>query len=280
MNPLKLLAEVEGPHVSLSAEPLFEISGVTVTNSVLYGLVVSLILIAVGVYLANRSTLKPKRSRWAVAYLEMLTNALVNMMDGIFHSRSKAIKYTPIFGTFFLFIVVSNITGLFPFVGSGVTYDGVPLFRPFTADLNGTIALSVIAVLIVQYYSIQESGMIGHMKHYFTDKPLNPINLFIGILEVMGEFTRILSLSLRLFLNTAVGEILIAVFAFVGAYFASFTILPIALFEILVALIQAYVFTVLAATYLALAISHDDGDEEHQEEHHVHAQLSPSGAKA
>ena len=119
----------------------------------------------------------------------------------------------------------------------------------------------------MQVLSIRESGFLGHLKHYFTDKPFNPINLFIGVLEVFGELTRVMSLSLRLFLNTAVGEILISVFAFIGQSAGSITILPVALFEILVALIQAYVFTVLAATYLGLAVSH--GHEEHEEDHHV-----------
>lgn len=277
MNPIRFLAETDGPHVSLKADPLFEIAGFTITSSVLFGFIISILLVITGLYLARRTKILPGRNPF-VAVFEMLTKALVDMLEGVFHDRDKAIKYTPVFGTFFVFIVVSNVTGLLPLVGTGVTYNGAPVFRPFTADLNGTIAMAVIAVLLVQYYSIKESGMLGHLQHYFTNKPLNPINMFIGVLEVLGEFTRIMSLSLRLFLNTAVGEILIAVFAFVGAYFASFTILPIAVFELLVALIQAYVFTVLAATYLALAITHQD-DGEHEEDHHEQVQLSPSGAK-
>ena len=127
--------------------------------------------------------------------------------------------------------------------------------------------MSTIAILTVQVLSINESGFLGHLKHYFTDKPFNPINMFIGILEVFGELTRIISLSLRLFLNTAVGEILIAVFIYVGGFAAPITVLPIVLFEVLVALIQAYVFTVLSATYLGLAIAHGH-DHEEDDEHH------------
>jgi len=278
MNPLQYLAQEEAasPHITLKAEPLFEIAGVSITNSVIYGVIIVLLMVAVGIYLAKRTSIWPKRG--GVALFEMLTEALINMMEGIFHDRDKAIKYTPVFGTFFIFIVVTYITGILPIIGEGITYNGAPLFRAFIADLNGTIAMAVIAILIVQYYSIQELGVTGHLKHYFTNKPLNPMNMFIGILEVLGEFTRILSLSLRLFLNTAVGEILIVVFAFVGGYFASLTVFPMIVFEILVALIQAYVFTVLSATYLALAISHQD-DGEHEEGHHEQAQLSPSGAK-
>ncbi len=278
-NSLKLLAETKGPDVGLNAEPLFEVLGFTITNSILYGLVISILLATVGIYLAKRSTVKPVRG--AVAIFEAIVNGLISMMEGIFHDRKKALKYTPVFGTFFIFIVVSNVTGLLPIVGKGITYDGVSVFRPFTADLNGTLAMAIIAILLVQYYSIKESGFLGHLEHYFTKKPLSPINMFIGILEVFGELTRAISLSLRLFLNTAVGKILVSVFAFVGAYLASFTVLPIALFEILIALIQGYVFTVLAATYLALAIAHhpDDGKQTEEEHHPPKAFAKPQQSR-
>jgi F-type H+-transporting ATPase subunit a len=90
--------------------------------------------------------------------------------------------------------------------------------------------------------------------------------MLVGILEVIGEFTRVLSLSLRLFLNTAVGDILLAVFT--GLVLASgrtpFAVIPIFLFEGLVAYVQAYVFMVLTGTYLGMAIAHAD---EHHDDH-------------
>lgn len=253
----------DGPTVELSPGAVTSIAGFTISNSVIYGLVCSVLLIIIALT-ANRK-IRLKASKGFTQFIEMIMEFVIGLIEGPLGSRKKAVKYAPIFGSFFLFIMFSNLMGLMPFVGPGVfakTAEGViPLFRPFTADLNGTIAMAVIAIVTVQYLSIKESGFLGHLKHYFTDKPLNPINTFIGLLEVFGEFTRILSLSLRLFLNTAVGEILISVFAYIGKDFRSFTILPIAMFEMLVAAIQAYVFTVLCATYLGLAISHGHDDE-------------------
>ena len=216
------------PHISLRAEPLFDIGPVTITNSLLYGAVISITLLIIAYFAGKKAGYRPMGG--IVQFFEIIMEFIRNMLEGIFSSKEKAAKYAPIFATFFIFIVFSNISGLFPVVGTGIAVGETPVFRPFTADLNGTIAMSVFAILAVQVMSIRESGFLGHMKHYFTDKPFNPINMFIGILEVFGELTRIISLSLRLFLNTAVGEILIAVFAFVGSYGASFTILPILLF--------------------------------------------------
>jgi len=271
-----LFASEHGPHISLKAEKIFEVAGFSVTNSMIYGVLIALTTLGVGVAAAKKAGIKPLAG--LTQFFEIFMEFMLSMLEQVFGDKKKAVKYAPIFGVFFIFIVFSNVMGLLPIVGEGVTIDGTPVFRPFTADLNGTLAMAIIAIIFVQYFSIKESGLMGHFRHYFTDKPLNPINLFIGILEIFGELTRIMSLSLRLFLNTAVGEILIAVFAFVGAQGSSFTILPIVLFEVLVALIQAYVFTVLSATYLALAIQHVDSHED--ETHADKAQLSPSGVEA
>lgn len=264
-----LLASEDGPHIALSPEAIFKVGGLTVTNSMIYGILCAVLLVVLARYASKR--IKTKSSRGIATIFELLVEFVISLIQGPLGSREKAVKYAPIFGTFFVFIVFNNLMGLLPIVGPGIhanTAEGeIPLFRPFTADLNGTIALSVIAIITVQYLSIKESGLGGHLKHYFTDKPFNPINMFIGILEVFGELTRMTSLSLRLFLNTAVGEILISVFAYIGQDFRSFTILPIAVFEMMVALIQAYVFTMLCATYLGLATSHG-----HQEEDESHAQ--------
>lgn len=256
-----------GIHISLKAEPVFELGMVTVTNAMIYGVLSAIFIAWLLTTLAKKSNVKPVKG--LVAIFEIIVEFIINMLEGAFGSRKKAVEYTPIFGTFFLFIMFNNILGLLPLVGPGVSVGETPVFRPLTADLNGTIAMSVIAIIIVQILSIRKQGVKGHLTHYFTDKPLNPINSFIGLLEVVGEFTRILSLSLRLFFNTAVGEILIAIFTSIVAANGQtpLTALPIFMFEFLVAGIQAYVFTVLTALYLSQAISHAHDDEEHDEMH-------------
>lgn len=242
----------------------------TITNSMIYGLVCAALIALIMILAAKRISIIAKKGFSQI--IEVIVEFVISMLEGVFGGRAQAVKFAPVFGTFFLFILFNNLLGLVPVVGPGLSVvvngEHTPLFRPFTADLNATIAMAVIAIIIVQVLSIKEQGGKGHLKHYFTDKPLNPINLFIGILEVFGEFTRILSLSLRLFLNTAVGEILIAVFTSLVAKGGRTPLaaIPIILFEVLVAGIQAYVFTVLTATYLGLAVAHaHDG---HQDEHH------------
>ncbi len=252
-------------HISLKAETIFTVGPLHVTNSIIYGFICAVLLTVLIIFAASRVAFRPTKSKLGQG-LEWVMEFIINLLQGPLGGRKLAARYAPIFGAFFLFIIFNNLMGLLPVVGPGLTAhtaEGVvPLLRPFTADLNGTIALAVVAILGVQVMSVREQGFGGHFKHYFTNKPWNPINFFIGILEVFGELTRIISLCLRLFLNTAVGEILIAVFTsmILSGGRTPFAVLPIFLFEILVAGIQAYVFTILSATYLGLATAHSQDD--------------------
>lgn len=254
-------------HISLKAEELFVWGPLHVTNAMVYGLICAIVLVVIVLLVARRVTFLPAKSKLAGG-LEWVVEFIVNLLQGPLKTRALAVKYTPIFATFFLFIIFNNLMGLLPVVGPSLSVSTaageVPLLRPFTADLNGTIALAVISILGVQIMSVRQQGFGGHLKHYFTNQPWNPLNLFIGLLEVFGELTRIASLCLRLFLNTAVGEILIVVFTSVilSGGRTPLAVLPIFLFEILVAGIQAYVFTILSATYLGLAIAHADNNSD------------------
>lgn len=259
-------------HVSLKATRILSIGPLHFTNAMLWGLICAGIIGFM--FLRYAKTIGLTAPKGPKQIPEMLVEHVIGILEGSFGSRQKAIKYAPVFSVFFVFIILNNLFGLIPIVGPGlyVSEGGLrePLLRPFTADLNGTIALAVIAIIIVQVLSIRAQGGKKHLQHYFSDKPHNPLNLFIGILEVFGEFTRIISLSLRLFLNTAVGEILVAVFTsmIAGGGRTPVAALPIFLFEMLVAYIQAYVFTVLCATYLAQAIAHADHDDHHTDTEH------------
>ena len=268
---MQRFAAESGIHVSLKAEKLWSVAGINITNSMVYGVIIAVVMALTLTAVAKRSNVKPAKRNYFVAITESIVLFVVGMLEGAFGSRHKAYKYAPVMATFFIFILFTNITGILPVVGPAIEvstdHGDIPFFRPFTADLNGTLVMAIVAIVSVQVLSIRAQGVRGHLKHYFTDKPFNPINLFIGVLEVFGEFTRILSLALRLFLNTAVGEILIAVFTslILANGRTPIAVIPILLFELLVAGIQAYVFTVLTATYLALAIEHADHHDEHDE---------------
>lgn len=268
-------------HISLKGEGVFKVGNFVVTNSMLYGLVVAVAFTLFMVWMGRKVSKRPQKG--LVAVVEVFVEFIHNMMRSTFNDESKARKYTPIFGVFFLFIFSTNSAGLLPLVGEGIAFGEIPAFRPVTADLNGTLAMALFAIITVQYLSIKESGLGGHLNHYFGGNAKNPINFFVGILEMFGELTRAFSLGMRLFVNTAAGEILVVVFLTLGikiglgGALGSITVLPIIIFELLVAGIQAYVFTVLSATYLALAITHHDDHHEDDHDSSNHSAVTPVG---
>jgi F-type H+-transporting ATPase subunit a len=262
-NVLSLFAAESEPTIHIAPSDLFVINGFTITNSMVFAWVCSVFIIVVFIISARRIKLLPKGgfSQFVEVGVEFITSLLENSLG----SRQKAVKYAPYFTAIFFFIVFSNFLGLLPGVGEAFTYNESPVFRPFTADLNGTLAAAFLSLAMVQYFSIKESGPAGHLRHYFGGSLKNPLTYLAGVYEIFGEFIRLFSLALRLFLNIAIGEIIIAVFSFLGKVAAPITALPFVMLELGVAVLQAYIFVMLSITYLSLAVKH--GEEAEEQDH-------------
>lgn len=251
--------------VPLSAEPVFNLFGLPITNAMLFGLVMAVLVSVFYVKAAKKSTVRPS-SKFAFA-VESLVEYVYGLALENFGSRKKALKHLPLLLTLFTFILFSNLSGLIPGVGTiNVAHNGesVPLLRAFTTDLNSTAALGVMTIVMVQFYALTELGLVKHLKHYFTDKPYNPMNLFIGVIEVMGEFIRIITLSMRLFGVIYAGEVLLHVIGNLAGNFGFIATFPVYLMEIFFSAIQAYLFMMLTMVYMAIAT--DDHDEVHGED--------------
>lgn len=257
-----------GTGVPLAAEPLFSIGGLTITNSMLFGVVIAVVVTTLFLVALRNTSVRPK-SKFAFGIetlVDMLINAAAENFGG---SRKRALKHAPLYITLFAFILISNLSGLLPGVGTITVGSGeevTPLLRPFTTDLNGTLALAVLTIGLVQFYALKELGLVGHLKHYFTDKPWNPMNLFIGLIEVLGEFIRIVTLSMRLFGVIYAGEVLLHVISDLAGDFGWAAVVPVYFLEIFFSAIQAYIFIMLATAYLGMATAHgDDHSSDHSQ---------------
>jgi F-type H+-transporting ATPase subunit a len=153
----------------------------------------------------------------------------------------------------------------------------VPFFRAPTADLNMTLALSILAFVSIQIAGISAHGVVGRVKHMANPPFLFPI-------EVISELSRILSLAARLFGNVFAGEVLLGVMYAMAAAI-KIAIIPFLFpvvflgLEVLFGTIQALVFALLTLIYIMLAAAHDDHDEadhEHADAAHIPA-AQPSG---
>ncbi len=141
-------------------------------------------------------------------------------------------RYLPFLGTLFLFIAFANIATIFPG------------YRAPTGSLSTTAALAFCVFLAVPFYNIYDMGLKAYLKTYFSPNP------FMAPFNVIGEFTRTLSLSFRLFGNIMSGEIIISILLSLAPFF--FPVI-MSLFGLLTGIIQAYIFAILATVYIAAA---------------------------
>ena len=129
-----------------------------------------------------------------------------------------------------------------------------PLFRGGTADLNTTLALALVSVILTQIYGFKFLGPKAHIGKYLNFK--SPVDFFVGIFEIVSEFSRILSFSFRLFGNILAGEVLLVILAFLLPSFLAFIGTPMYFMEVFVGFIQALVFAMLTAVFLSMAVEH------------------------
>lgn len=274
---IQLLAD-SGPVVHVAPAEVFTIGGIAITNSILYGWICAVVIIIMLSLVARRVTIKPRGG--LIQFVEVGVEFITNLVEGSFDDKTVGRKYVPFFVTLFFFILLNNWLGLLPIVGEGLHAHENPLLRPFTGDINGTFAMGLITMVLVYVASVYESGGFKQFfSHFFVGSIKNPLYLVIGFLEMFTDLTRVFSLSLRLFLNITIGEILIAVFAYLGSVAAPFTALPFTLLEILVGALQAYIFVILSVMYLAIAVNHQNAHEE-DEDLTTHPVPETIGAKA
>ena len=272
-------------HISISAEPLFQVSGFTVTNSTLTGILVSFLIILFILFLASTKKKGSQPGSRLHVFFEMIIEALYNLTTEI-AGHQKGPIFFPLIASSFIFILANNWFGLLPGVGtigfikpeplpveipaqasapgqvqaatteqahqSAKEPKFTPLFRAATADLNTTLALALISVSLTQFYGIRHLGL-SYFKKFINLS--NPINTFVGILEIISELAKIISFAFRLFGNIFAGEVLLAVISFLIPALAP---LPFLGLEIFVGLIQALVFAMLTLVFINMAtLSHD-----------------------
>jgi len=243
------------PHVSLKAEKIFEVFGFPVTNSYLTSLIV-LILLSLAFLHYNSQIKSGLKKKSKFFYLiHFINESLYHFFNTILGDQTK-IAY-PLVASFFIYILVQNWFGLLPGIGSLLIKTchagechSIPLFRGATADLNTTIGLGMLSVLLCQVYGVRALGAKEYIKKFYNLK--NPISFFIGTLEILSEFSKVFSFGFRLFGNIFAGEVLLVVIAFLVPVLASF---PFLLLELFVGFIQAVVFATLTAVFINLAMS-------------------------
>lgn len=252
----------------LAAESIFEIGGFSVTNTLINSTIVLIFFLVVGLLVRSRIKEVPGTLQ---NFIESILEYLFKFFDQVTGSRSKTEKFLPIVGSLFFFILISNWIGIFPGIGTiGVwqmhhgEMELVPIFRPAATDLNLTLAMAVLGVVVSHFFGIFTIGFFRYLNKFIklgdiwhalkSGKPVKMltafIEFFVGLIEIVSEAAKMVSLSLRLFGNIFAGEVLLTVMA---SLFAFVVPLPFMMLELIVGIVQATVFAMLVLVYLTMA---------------------------
>lgn len=244
-------------HISITPEVLFHIGILPVTNTLLTAwLVVTVVSLCAIIF---SLTLKRMPGKIQTA-IEGVVEGLLNFFETIAGNRETAKRFFPIVATIFIFVLLSNWAGVIPGVGSigfREVVEGresfVPLFRSVFSDLNMTLALALIAVTLSHFFGFITVGAKEHIGKFIMLK--SPIAAFTGVLEIISEFSKIISLSFRLFGNIFAGEVLLTIMAFLVPYLVPIPFLGLELF---VGFIQALIFGTLAmVAFSSFSVKHE-----------------------
>jgi F-type H+-transporting ATPase subunit a len=240
--------------VSIHLGPL----NLSITKAVVYLMLGTVLTILLGLFLMRGKTLNRRQTVgetiYEVAQVQIAEQGL----------PSKAIgRWFPYVATLLIFIFVLNLIGFIPLPITGETWHGFPVWGIYaaTSSLSVTLALAVLTFLFTHFEGIRWNGPVRYFKSWIPEAPKGLLLLIVP-LEILGQFMRLISLSVRLFANMLAGHILILTFLGLIFIFQSLKLIPVVvfatvfyLFEVVIVVgIQAFIFAALSAIYIGSAI--------------------------
>jgi F-type H+-transporting ATPase subunit a len=265
--------------IPLAAEPITHLGPFMVTNTMVNAWIVTVFFCVVAAVAARRKTLVPTGIHTVI---ESVIDVLAREMEKVTGDRARARQFFPLVATIFFVVLANNWLGLFPGMGTVGVYgvmhgeiELIPLLRSAGSDLNFTLSLALVAVIFSHFAGVRAVGIVSYVSKFVNIKGIvtslkhGPmaivtavIEFGVGLIEIIGEFAKTLSLSLRLFGNVFAGEILITVMLGLASFVVP---IPFMFLEILVGVVQATVFAMLTLVYLLIATTPHG---EHESTHH------------
>lgn len=277
---MELAQILAAEQITVTANPLFP-KAAWFTNSMLDTIIVTILVVIWARRSTRKMTIVPSGIQNT---FEAVIETLYVTFEGVV-GKHMIPKVFPLLATLFIFILTANWFGLIPGVGSigfGVP-GGAPLvlkeitqpfLRPANADLNMTLGMAIYFMAWWVIWTVQEVGVIGFLKENFAPRGgvkgalwflLLPLFLFVGVIEMVSIAIRPVSLSFRLFGNIYAGETLLHTMGSIGSAlpiplnWISYILFPLPFYflELLVGLLQAFVFAMLCAVYIKLSTGHE-----------------------
>lgn len=251
---------------SIAAPILGSVGPFSIATSTITVMFLTVCFIMLCIYLA-KAKLIPSGFQ---AFLEILYEMSASFIASIIGDKDRAKQVVPYVGAILLYLLISNLLFMIPFLSSFYVDIGgheVALFRGNTTDFNTTFGLALAVIIIMQWVGIKEQGFFHYLGHFIQIKTvingfrkglkegaISIISFFVGLIEIVSEITKIMSLSLRLFGNMFAHEVLTVIL--LGAF--SFVVPVIWMgMGLLVGVVQSIVFVSLISVYYALLFIKD-----------------------
>lgn len=253
---------IQGEQLSIAAETIFTFGGIEITNTLLSGVLLTL-FIFIFVLFANLQIKRQGTPTKFQVFLELVYKVFYDFISKI-ASRKEVIDFVlPIIGTVFIYIGFANVMMFLPGL-EALQVDGKSLLRTHTTDFSVTFGIAAGLIVWTHLEAIRRENLFRHLGRYFKIGPvlrsfqqgvgagfIAIVEFFVGLLDVISEFAKSISLSLRLFGNIFAGQVLGSI---VLGVFAIFLPVPLILYGIFTGLLQALVFGALTSSYFSTAL--------------------------
>lgn len=237
-----------GLNISLSPETLFYIGSWPISNAFFWSWLVFAFLIIGAIIFKKSLKMKPGGFQ---SLIEMMISGAYDFVESMMGTKKKAMRVFPLVFTMFFFIFFANLLTFIPGQAAVTikTAGGVvPLFRAIISDYSIVFVMTMVSVIVTQIVAIAVMGPLKYIGKFLNFS--SPLNFFLGLMDLVGELAKVMSLSFRLFGNIFAGEVLGAVMLFLFPFFLP---LPFAFLGLLTAVVQPFVFSVLTLVFISMA---------------------------
>lgn len=244
----------------IQPEIVFYIGNFGIANSTLLVLLIALAFFLVGKLVVSKFTLVPTKFQ---SMLEMVYESMSDLVQQVTNDRYHAQRILPLITTILVYFAIANVIAFIPGL-TDITYNGVAIFRTPTSDFNTAFGVSLAAVVVLNITAIQEWGFLGYLGKFFNFKGIiqgfkkgfmdgfiGIIEFFVGILDIIGEIAKVVSLSFRLFGNVYAGQVLAIII--MGAFAWGLPALW-AIMSNFTGILQGFVFAALVSVYYSLTL--------------------------
>ncbi len=280
--------QVSKPHVVLPSEAMFHVGDFKITNTLISSWITIILLCVLFFFGTRKMKIIPGRLQ---SFAEVVVDGIYNTIEGVAGAKNVR-TFFPLVTTIFLYVVTNALLALVPLwgtwgpiehitEGSETSTIIVPFLRAANTDINLTLSIALVSFLFIEYLGFSRIGPLKYLDSFFQFSSLGKafgdlfkgngksflsgfafgfINIYVGLLEVLSHFIRIVSFTFRLFGNMTAGEILLGVMTFLVAFIAP---VPFYGLETLVGFLQAMIFAGLTLVFGVMAVTshHEEGAE-------------------